>query len=57
MWVLQFMPIVVFCSAALDKHEKIGKYGFTSLGITEVHMYIYMCVYYIYLCSIAMILY
>ena len=30
---------------ALDKHEKIGRYGFTSLGITEVRMYvhIHMC--------------
>ena len=23
---------------ALDKHKKIGKYGFTSLGITELYV-------------------
>lgn len=28
--------VSVMTSAALDKHEKIGKFGFTSLGITEV---------------------
>lgn len=41
------MAIVVLSSAALDKHEKIGKFGFTSLGITEVHVHVctaFICV-------------
>ena len=50
------VAIVVLPSAALDKHEKIGKFGFTSLGITEVRTYVHVCAEFI--CVVcAMILY
>ena len=46
MVIVVAIVVYVLTIAALDKHEKIGKFGFTALGITEVST----CVCVLHLC-------
>ena len=46
MVIVVAIVVSVLTIAALDKHEKSGKFGFTALGITEVSK----CVCVLHLC-------
>ena len=48
---------VLLVTAALDKHETIGKFGFTSLGITEVcfRLQCMYCIVHIRTCTVVLL--